>query len=119
MIGLIGDRLAELREEKGLKQRELADKLHLSKSTISTYERDKHCPEYKILIRIANYFDVTTDYILDNSNKKQSDKLLDKKLLDICSYREILEIIDSLSPASQKTAYDVICALQCKDKAKK
>lgn len=58
---------------KGLKQRELADKLHLSKSTISTYERDKHCPEYKILIRIANYFDVTTDYILGNSNKKQSD----------------------------------------------
>ena len=102
MIGLIGDRLAELREEKGLKQRELADKLHLSKSTISTYERDKHCPEYKILIRIANYFDVTTDYILGNSNKRQSDKLLDKKLLDICSYREILEIIDSLSPASQK-----------------
>ena len=73
MIGWIGDRLAELREEKGLKQRELADKLHLSKSTISTYERDKHCPEYKILIRIANYFDVTTDYILGNSNKKQSD----------------------------------------------
>ena len=56
--------LTNLREEKGIPQKELASQLNISISTVSNYENGVHCPDFKILCRIADYFDVTTDYLL-------------------------------------------------------
>ena len=57
-------KLKELREEKGLQQKELAELLNVSKSTISGWEVGRNEPKQEMLIKIAAIFDVTTDYLL-------------------------------------------------------
>ncbi|WP_445486459.1 helix-turn-helix domain-containing protein [Niallia sp. 03133] len=66
-----GERLKVLRNEKKLKQEDLALKLNISKSAIGMYERNEREPSFEITKRIANFFEVTIDYLLtgrDNTN---------------------------------------------------
>ncbi|WP_251616281.1 helix-turn-helix domain-containing protein [Pumilibacter muris] len=57
-------KLKELREEKGIQQKELAEILNVSKSTVSGWEVGRNEPNQEMLIKIATYFDVTTDFLL-------------------------------------------------------
>ena len=59
-----GDRLRKLRQEFGLTQRELANKLNLSHSTIGLYEQNRRDPEYNILCKLADLFDIDLDFLL-------------------------------------------------------
>lgn len=61
---MIGERLTDLRNDKGLKQRELAEILHVTNHNISAYERDKNEPPDSVKIAMARYFDVSVDYLL-------------------------------------------------------
>ncbi|MCI9336558.1 MAG: helix-turn-helix transcriptional regulator [Lachnospiraceae bacterium] len=60
----LGSTLALLRSEKGLGQKQMAASLNLSISAISSYEKNVHAPDLSMLCRLAEYFDVTTDYLL-------------------------------------------------------
>lgn len=61
---MIGERLFDLRKDAGLTQDELADILHINKHSISSYERDKSEPPDVVKIAIAQYFQVSIDYLL-------------------------------------------------------
>jgi len=63
-----GERLRQLREEKGLNQLELSSILKVSNSTLSLYESGNRKPDYEILINLAIFFDVSSDYLLGISN---------------------------------------------------
>jgi len=63
-ICIIGERLYELRKDADLTQDELATILNINKHSISSYERDKSEPPDVIKIAIAQYFDVSIDYLL-------------------------------------------------------
>lgn len=65
---MFGNRLKLLREEKGLSQKDLATSLNVGHSTITKWERNERQPDYNNLIRIADYFHVSTDYLLDRFN---------------------------------------------------
>lgn len=69
---MIGDRLSELRKDRGMSQQELADKLKLTKYTISSYEREKTMPSDEIKIELAKIFDVSIDYLLGLINEPLS-----------------------------------------------
>lgn len=56
-------RLAELRKEKNVSQEELAEKLYVSRQTISNWERGKTYPDINSLLLIAAYFDVSSDCV--------------------------------------------------------
>lgn len=58
------DRLKSLREDKDLTQEELAKILHINRSTLSNYENIGREPNYTLLIKIADYFNVSLDYLL-------------------------------------------------------
>lgn len=62
--------LIALRKEKNLTQYSLAEKLGFSRGLIANYEQASREPDFKVLEQIANYFDVTTDYLLGRSKKK-------------------------------------------------
>lgn len=66
------DRLKELREEKRWSQDELADRLQITKSAVSTYERGKNHPRFAVLDQMADVFDVDINYLLGNSNQRGS-----------------------------------------------
>lgn len=68
-----GTRLKELREQKGLTQREMAKILNISEYSYQRYEYDKSYPSYKNLIFIADFFKVSLDYLTDRL-KTQSEE---------------------------------------------
>ena len=63
-------RLKELREDNDLKQKDLADFLHIKQNTYSQYENELRQLPTDILIALAKYYNVSTDYILNLTNVK-------------------------------------------------
>jgi len=60
----IGKKIKELRTERGLTQAQACAILHIARNTLSQYETGKALPSLEVLILLAKYFDVTTDYLL-------------------------------------------------------
>ena len=63
--------LRELRTQKGLTQAELSKTLQVSASSIGMYEQGRREPDNETLGKIANYFNVTTDYLLGRTDEPQ------------------------------------------------
>lgn len=65
---LLKDRIAELRKEKGLSQVALAKRLDVDSSTIAKYETGDRFPDVIMLMKLADFFDVSVDYIIGRKN---------------------------------------------------
>ncbi|KAA0956673.1 helix-turn-helix domain-containing protein [Planococcus sp. ANT_H30] len=63
--------LQQLRKSKKLTQDELANRLNINRGTYANYERGHRQPDFDTLIKIADYFDVSTDYLLGRDTKNQ------------------------------------------------
>lgn len=61
---MLGQRINELRISLGWSQVQLAEKLNISKQTVSNWENDNIQPSIEMLVRIAKLFHVSTDYLL-------------------------------------------------------
>lgn len=59
----------QLRIASGLTQNEMAEKIGISRSTIGMYETGAREPDFETLEKIADFFNVDTDYLLGRSNK--------------------------------------------------
>jgi len=58
------DKLKELRSEKGFTAAQVAVHLEITRACYSMYEQGRRQPDFNTLIKIAKFFDVTTDYLL-------------------------------------------------------
>lgn len=70
-----GNRIKELREKKGLTQLQFATDLGMSKQSMNSYEKGKHSPDIDLLVRLANYFECSTDYLVglnEHPNREES-----------------------------------------------
>src|SRR5690554_5619603 len=65
---MIEKRLKELRKSRGLTQEELANSIGITKNFVTMVESGKRKPSYEVLDKIADYFDVSTDYLLGRTN---------------------------------------------------
>lgn len=63
-------RLRDLREDNDLKQKEIADYLHIKQNTYSQYENGQRQLPVEVLIKLAKYYKVSTDYILGLTDEK-------------------------------------------------
>lgn len=83
-----GNKLRKIRESKGLLQKEVADALKISTSTIGMYEQNRREPDNDTLKKIANFFEVSTDYLLDNTPQKSDEEEIEilRQLLIKCGY---------------------------------
>lgn len=63
-------RLKELRKQKGISQIRLSFDLDTTQNTISRYENGEREMDYAMLIKVANYFNVSIDYLLGRTNKR-------------------------------------------------
>lgn len=61
-------RLKSLRVNKNLTQQRLAIELGINQNTLSRYETEQRQADYATLIRIADYFDVSIDYLLERTD---------------------------------------------------
>lgn len=77
---MLGNRIKSLREAKGLKQEELAQKVSVSPSAIGMYETNKREPNNEIILKLAEFFNVSTDYLLGKSDIRNPNKIDESKL---------------------------------------
>ena len=63
-------KLKELRKEKGISQLKLAMDLSMNQNTISRYETEERQADYDTLIKIADYFNVSIDYLLGRTENR-------------------------------------------------
>lgn len=68
---MLKDRLKVLRKEKQLTQKDLADILEVSPKAISFYELGERQPSNEMLLKLAKYFNVSTDYLLGNETMER------------------------------------------------
>ena len=81
------NRVKELREEKGMKQIDLANQLNISQATLSNWERSIHDPDNESLANLARMFDCTIDYLLCNSDIRYPVKLGDSDGMEQMFFR--------------------------------
>ena len=62
------ERLVELRKSRGLTQKQLAADLQLSELAIQHYEAQRRKPAFDVLLSVADYFDVSLDYLVGRSD---------------------------------------------------
>ena len=67
-------RLAQLRKERKISQVKLAMDLNTNQNTISRYETGEREADYAMLIRIADYFNVSIDYLLERTDNPEINK---------------------------------------------
>lgn len=71
-MATFAERLRKLRNEKDITLDELAEILETTKATLSRYENSLREPKAEFVQRVANYFNVTTDYIMGQSDFRES-----------------------------------------------
>ncbi len=93
-----GEKLYRLRIERGIYQKQLAVYLHVSVGTISNYENGIHSPDLKTLSKLASYFHVSADYLLDRTDYISPIDDLTRELIDHYTAGDIMNAILELSP---------------------
>ncbi|MEO2653006.1 helix-turn-helix domain-containing protein [Blautia wexlerae] len=115
-------RIKQLRENRGLIQEILAAELGITQQMLSKYKRDILCIKVDVLMKIAEYFNVTTDYLLGISEVKRDlqGQMKMNKTLD--TYYDLIEIYKDLDEYDQKMVWSIMqtvkktCEKRKKDK---
>lgn len=112
-------RIKQLRENRGLIQELLASELGITQQMLSKYERDIALIKIDILKKIAEYFNVTTDYLLGLSDVKRDleGQIKVNKTLD--EYYDLIEVYKSLDAYDQEMVWSIIEAVRKTDNKRK
>lgn len=93
------DNLRQIREKKGFTQTKLSVDIEVSQELISHYETGKSKPNIETLIKLAEYFNCSTDYLLERTNNPSTVKDLNTKDIEI---NNIIDKYNSLSTENKK-----------------
>lgn len=111
-----GEKLYRLRVERGIYQKQLASYLHVSVGTISNYENGVHSPDLKTLCKLAAFFHVSTDFLLDRTEYISPIEDLNCQLIDQYTTGSVVNAIIELSPESQQDLVKYLTMLAVCDK---
>jgi transcriptional regulator with XRE-family HTH domain len=68
---ILGQRLKQLRKQRGLSQQEVANRLKINRVTYSQYEVNRRQPDYETLNKIADFYQVSLDYLVGRTDDPQ------------------------------------------------
>ena len=111
MMTKIGNRITELRKQKGWSQSELANQIKASREAIGKYERNEAIPSVETAKNIGDVFDVSLDYLVGEVLKPSFDKRMVERLEDFELLAEedkshLFALLDAfLRDAKAKKAY--------------
>jgi transcriptional regulator with XRE-family HTH domain len=93
VLTVLGERIKKLRKQRKITQEELGKKVNVTKVSISGYENGNRTPDTETLQKIADYFGVTTDYLLGRTDEKERswNDLTEKDEKDIAKRMEELK----------------------------
>lgn len=98
-----GKRLKSLRDEYHVYQKQLADYLNVSLGTISSYEKDQNIPDASALRQLADFFDVSCDYLLERTRYKQGIDILSHPLITGYTISDFITMLVTLDREEQES----------------
>lgn len=99
----IHSRIKKLRQERGWTQEELANKIGIQQKQVSAYERSVNFPSTEILIKLAEVFDVSLDYLaFDKASISAKVEVKDRELL------RYFETIDKMNEKDKNTVKEIL-----------
>ena len=108
------NRIKMLREEKQMNMREVADALKIPYTTYVNYEKELREPNSEMLISLANYFEVSIDYLIGRSDSRKNN-LLNNELESNFNIKE-KKLVDSyLSHPEMQSAVDKLLGIDTED----
>ncbi|EDX54311.1 XRE family transcriptional regulator [Bacillus sp. SH7-1] len=101
---MIGEKIKELRKNNKITQEQLGNAIGVSKMAISYFEKGKKSPGRESLEKIADYFNVTTDYLLGRSEDPELSEEENKIVTE--EGKNIMALIESLPEEERKKAWE-------------
>lgn len=103
---MISSRLRELRQQHGYTQQHMANLLNIKRPTYTRYETGTNEPDHETIVRLADIFAVSVDFLLGRGEEEKSirkspseEELLDEKT------KLILSLLNRLSPANREAVW--------------
>lgn len=114
----------KLRDEKGVKDADVAKATGITKSTFSDWKNGRSKPKDEKLLKIAEYFEVTLDYLRTGEEPSQPDGYylngetaeMAQRLFENKNLRVLFDAAKDASPEDLKTTYDMLMALKKKER---
>lgn len=106
---MFGDRLKHLRDEKGITQQQLADLMNISRPTIAGYETKRKEPDFEKIVWLSKYFNVSIEYLMGLSDKKEPATESDGRVL------KFMKLFENMTPAQQDAMLAMMEASQPKE----
>ena len=92
-----GEMLSELRQDKKITQEQLGNAIFVTAGTVSNYENNVHLPDVEKLVLLADYFDVTVDYLLGRSQWNLSPQIFQEMIAPDKTLGDFVEMFSKLS----------------------
>lgn len=112
MFFLLADRLKKLREDKKLRQIDMAKKLGVARTTYAMYEQGNRQPDYETLQKLADLFDVSIDYLLGRVNHPEVVLTEDERVLYDSIGKVPREVIKKMFDFGNATDKDIDMILE-------
>lgn len=114
-MSILGDRIKNLRDSEDIQQIDFAKKIGVSNVVLSRYESGERRPDYDTLLKISDYFDVTTDYLLGKTDSPKtisvnSDKafFMNKIATEFPDIDLMFKDMESMTGEEMQEVYDYI-----------
>ena len=111
-----GETLKNLREIKGITQKDLGKILGVSRATIAGYETKNHQPDYEKLETLSRFFDVSIDFLLTGEEsfhiERMKRPMINEKVLDT----EVIKVYKTLPPEAKQDVLKYLKLLQLNEK---
>lgn len=109
---MFNEKIAKLRKVKGLSQYEAADRLGFSRGKLSNYEQGSRQPDYETLKKIATFYEVSIDYLLDHEIESDEQNILEyyknKIVTEFPDIDLMFKDLESLNADQMKEVYEFI-----------
>lgn len=98
----IGERISELRKDRKFKQKDISKELNIAISTVSNYETGNHEPDLTNLCRLADLFQVSTDYLLGRTDLTINIDSLSEPIGSTITKANLIKMMEHFSKEDQE-----------------
>ena len=107
----IGNRLQLLRKSKGLTLEEMQVVIGIHRSQLSAYENNKKNPGAKMLRKLAEFYNVSVDYLISGKEENPQFQISEKVVPYGNDLKEVSEILSDLSPEARRKQIEILTVL--------